>query len=84
MVQDLRRPRAHRASSHGPDRRLCRHHCQSSPSSRACTFFYEETVLHIHDGLPKQKDVPKELGGSGVVARRSESAPALLGLSLPE
>jgi len=28
--------------------------------------FYEETVLHIHDGLPKQKDVSKELGGSGV------------------
>jgi hypothetical protein len=28
--------------------------------------FYEETVLHIHDGLPKQKDVPKELGGSGI------------------
>ncbi len=28
--------------------------------------FYEETVLHIRDGLPKQKDVPKELGGSGV------------------
>jgi len=23
-------------------------------------------VLHIHDGVPKQKDVPKELGGSGV------------------
>ena len=29
--------------------------------------FYEETVLHIHDGLPKQKDVPAELGGSGVM-----------------
>jgi hypothetical protein len=28
--------------------------------------FYAETVLHIHDGLPKLKDVPKELGGSGV------------------
>jgi hypothetical protein len=28
--------------------------------------FHEETVLHIHDGLSKQKDVPKELGGSGV------------------
>jgi hypothetical protein len=27
--------------------------------------FYAETVLHIHDGLPKLKDVPKELGGSG-------------------
>ena len=26
---------------------------------------YQETVLHIKDGLPKQKDVPKEMGGSG-------------------
>jgi hypothetical protein len=28
--------------------------------------FYEETMLRIHDGKPKQKDVPKELGGSGI------------------
>ena len=27
---------------------------------------YQETVLHIRDGLPKMKDMPKELGGSGV------------------
>ncbi len=27
---------------------------------------YQETVLHIHDGLPKIKDVSKEMGGSGV------------------
>ncbi|HVZ34531.1 MAG TPA: hypothetical protein VG963_19010, partial [Polyangiaceae bacterium] len=27
---------------------------------------YAETVLHVHDGLPKQKDLPKEMGGSGV------------------
>jgi hypothetical protein len=26
---------------------------------------YQETVLHLHDGLPKQKDVPAEMGGSG-------------------
>lgn len=26
---------------------------------------YENTVLHMHDGLPKQKDFPAELGGSG-------------------
>jgi hypothetical protein len=26
---------------------------------------YQETVLHMHDGLPKMKDFPKELGGSG-------------------
>jgi hypothetical protein len=27
---------------------------------------YEETVLRIKDGLPKMKDLPKEMGGSGV------------------
>jgi len=27
---------------------------------------YQETVLHIKDGLPKMQDVPKEMGGSGV------------------
>lgn len=26
---------------------------------------YQETVLRIPDGLPKLKDVPKEMGGSG-------------------
>lgn len=30
---------------------------------------YQETVLHIKDGLPKQKDVPKEMGGSGELLR---------------
>jgi hypothetical protein len=28
---------------------------------------YGETVLHLRDGLPKQKDFPKEMGGSGVL-----------------
>ena len=27
---------------------------------------YQETVLPMKDGLPKQKDVPAEMGGSGV------------------
>jgi hypothetical protein len=27
---------------------------------------YQETVLHIKDGLPKMKDMPAEMGGSGV------------------
>jgi hypothetical protein len=26
---------------------------------------YQETVLRMHDGLPKLKDFPKEFGGSG-------------------
>jgi hypothetical protein len=27
---------------------------------------YEEARLRLHDGLPKMKDLPKEMGGSGV------------------
>lgn len=27
---------------------------------------YQETTLRIRDGLPKMRDVPKEMGGSGV------------------
>jgi hypothetical protein len=27
---------------------------------------YQEAVLHIHDGVTKMQDVPKEMGGSGV------------------
>ena len=27
--------------------------------------FYSESVLSIKDGLPKMKDVPAEMGGSG-------------------
>ena len=28
---------------------------------------YQESVLKMKDGLPKQKDFPKEMGGSGVL-----------------
>ncbi|MBB3384900.1 MULTISPECIES: GFA family protein [unclassified Rhizobium] len=28
---------------------------------------YETTVLHLKDGLPKQKDLPAEMGGSGTL-----------------
>jgi hypothetical protein len=28
---------------------------------------YQETVLHIHDGKPKLKDMPADMGGSGVM-----------------
>ena len=27
--------------------------------------FYSESVLRMQDGLPKMKDVPAEMGGSG-------------------
>jgi hypothetical protein len=28
---------------------------------------YQETALHARDGLPKMKDLPAEMGGSGVI-----------------
>lgn len=28
---------------------------------------YGESVLQVRDGLPKQKDMPKEMGGSGTI-----------------
>ena len=28
---------------------------------------YGESVLRVRDGLPKQKDMPKEMGGSGTI-----------------
>jgi hypothetical protein len=30
---------------------------------------YGETVLHLRDGLPKQRDLPAEMGGSGTLLR---------------
>jgi len=30
---------------------------------------YGDTVLHLHDGLPKQHDFPAEMGGSGTVVQ---------------
>ncbi|MEZ5829711.1 MAG: GFA family protein [Dongiaceae bacterium] len=27
---------------------------------------YQETKLHMHDSLPKMRDVPREMGGSGI------------------
>jgi hypothetical protein len=35
------------------------------PVKPAVHVHYQETVLRIRDGLPKMKDVPKEMGGSG-------------------
>jgi len=35
------------------------------PFEPALHVHYQETVLHIRDGLPKLKDVPAEMGGSG-------------------
>ncbi len=35
------------------------------PFKAALHVNYQETVLPLRDGLPKQKDVPAEMGGSG-------------------
>jgi hypothetical protein len=37
----------------------------SFPFKPALHVNYGESVLHVRDGLPKQKDMPKEMGGSG-------------------
>ena len=37
------------------------------PFQAALHVNYESTVLPMRDGLPKQKDVPAEMGGSGVL-----------------
>jgi hypothetical protein len=37
------------------------------PFKPAVHVHYQESVLRIRDGLPKQKDVPAEMGGSGQV-----------------
>ena len=35
------------------------------PFKPALHVHYQETVLHVKDGLPKMKDLPKDFGGSG-------------------
>ena len=37
----------------------------SFPFQPALHVHYEESVLHIKDGVPKLKDLRKEMGGSG-------------------
>ena len=39
---------------------------QGFPYNAGVHVHYDETVLRIKDGLPKMKDLPKEMGGSGV------------------
>ena len=39
--------------------------CRRSPSRPGVHVNYAETVLRMRDGLPKLKDFPAELGGSG-------------------
>jgi hypothetical protein len=37
------------------------------PFAPALHVHYAESVLHLHDGRPKFQDMPKEMGGSGVL-----------------
>ncbi|HEY8553702.1 MAG TPA: GFA family protein [Burkholderiales bacterium] len=64
VAQDLRRSRVHRAPGLGltdvyaaviPD----------LPYRPSVHVNYESTVLRLRDGLPKMKDLPAEMGGSG-------------------
>ena len=41
----------------------------SFPFRPAVHVNYQETVLQLRDGLPKQKDVPAEMGGTGQLMR---------------
>jgi hypothetical protein len=45
------------------------------PFNPAVHVNYQETVLRINDGLPKLKDLPKEMGGSGIVIDEYEESP---------
>ena len=37
------------------------------PFEPAVPVNYQESRLRLHDGLPKLRDFPKEMGGSGIV-----------------
>jgi hypothetical protein len=52
------------ASAVGPDRRLYRDDTGVFGQSAAPREL-RGTVLQMKDGLPKMKDLPKEMGGSG-------------------
>jgi hypothetical protein len=47
------------------------------PFKSAVQVHYQESVLYLHDGVPKQRDVPKELGGSGVPLPEQALRPAI-------
>ena len=38
---------------------------------------YQETVLPMKDGLPKMKDLPEEMGGSGYICWRNDTSRSL-------
>ena len=68
LLHELRRPRHDRAPRVGCGRRVRRDHPRV-PVRGEGPLNYGETVLRMRDGLPKQNDFPKEMGGSGIVIR---------------
>ena len=64
ILPQVRRSSHDRSSDARPRRRLCRDHpdVEFKPGVHVN---YSETVLPMRDGLPKLKDFPAELGGSG-------------------
>ena len=64
VVPQVRRPPLHRAPALGAHGCLCRDD-PDFPFAPGVHVNYQETVLRVRDGLPKLRDVPKELGGSG-------------------
>ena len=66
VLQEMRRPSDDRPSAARAGRRLCGHHPELAVPP-GVHVNYAETVLPMKDGLPKLKDFPAEMGGSGVV-----------------
>ena len=64
VLQDLWRASADGSSAVRPGQRL-RRDDPDLPHEPQLHVHYQETVLRIKDGLPKMKDLPKEMGGSG-------------------
>jgi hypothetical protein len=61
VVQGLRRPSGHAT----PEVGLVDVYAATIPFTPGVHVNYQSTVLPMNDGLPKLKDFPTELGGSG-------------------
>ena len=65
MVQGLRRPRDDAAPAVGVWSTSYAATIPTFPFEPGVHVNYESTVLRMKDGLPKMKDFPAEMGGSG-------------------
>jgi hypothetical protein len=66
VVQDVRRPTCSRSIRCGASPDVYAAAIPEFPFKAGVHVNYQETKLRIRDGLPKMKDMPKELGGSGI------------------